>query len=113
MLPLGAKPLETFPASEANSLMLDGMSKISQCHQPLPEGAAGSIIVMAEVVVPSGAFAHERAGEISAPAQSPPLKPCLGVACPPTSLLFKVKVECAIMIIKLFFIANDDRGESL
>jgi hypothetical protein len=39
--------------------VLAGMSNTTQCHQPLPVGASGSYIVMAKLLVPSGAFFQE------------------------------------------------------
>ena len=40
--PFGALPPDGSPAPAASELVVDGMSKITQCHQPLPVGASGS-----------------------------------------------------------------------
>src|SRR6186713_581359 len=54
-------------------------------------------MVTAKLFVSFGAFSQNSCGEVFFPVQPKPFSTCLSVACPPSSLLFKVKV-CAVKI---------------
>src|SRR5579862_4130900 len=94
MAPAGMSAFAWLPAPVFNSVVLAGMSKTTQCQKPLPVGASGSYMVIAKLFVPAGTFSQYNSGERLSPVHPNPLYTCLSVACPPISLLFKVKV-CA------------------
>ena len=68
------------PALVTNSFIFAGMSKTTQCHHPLPVGASGSYIVIAKLLVPSGAFSQESCGDLFSPSHPKPLNSSVFVA---------------------------------
>src|SRR5512135_2642283 len=57
-------------------VVVAGMLKTTQCHQPLPVGASGSYIVTAKLLVSAGAPFQLRAGEMLPPEQPKLLYTC-------------------------------------